>query len=144
MSSSKEGYLLKYANFVRGYKKCYCQIKQNFFIIQRNKKNVEGRFKIDLRDDISVEWSHKDNTEITLTLSPNQKPNKIFFKAKDETERDAWLKALNDVIDKAELELAQSNHTSEDNSLVIPHKEAIYNAFSSKFFVDECDLDHKF
>jgi hypothetical protein len=98
-SITKEGYLLKYANFVRGYKKCYCLLKNNHFTIQKNKKNLEGRFKVDLREDISVEWSHKDSTEITLVLSPSAKPNKIFFKAKDEVERDAWLKALNDVLD---------------------------------------------
>lgn len=49
--------------------------------------------------------------------------------------------AISEAIDKAQEE-NESIH-SDSNSMLTPFKENLYEAFSSKFFVDECDYDTK-
>ena len=79
--TKKEGYLQKYTNFVRGYKKCYIKIRGYFLIVQKAKLKKDNKFKIDLRQDVSIEASFKDPTEFLISVVANSKPLKLYLKA---------------------------------------------------------------
>lgn len=62
------------------------------------------------------------------------------MKANDQKERDQWLTLLENSITKSKEDL---KNKATDEKLLKPFKENLYEAFSSRLFVDECDLDTK-
>lgn len=64
-----EGYLKRYKGFIKGYKKCFIKIRGFYIIIQKSEGNKDGRLKLDLREEISVEPYAKDTNELVITYS---------------------------------------------------------------------------
>eukprot|EP00347_Sterkiella_histriomuscorum_P007059 403350406 len=118
----------------------YAYIKSNSFTIQKDKQDKEQRLKLALST-LTVEGNAKDQTEFFVNyMDQNKKPQKLSLKAQDQKERDKWLQTLQDFINKVNLDI---DIFSQDDPLVQPFKDNLYEAFSSRFFVDECDLDTK-
>jgi hypothetical protein len=64
-----EGYLKKYKGFIKGYKQVYLKIRGAYLVIQKKERNKEGRVKVDLRDEISVEPYNKDACDLVITYT---------------------------------------------------------------------------
>lgn len=88
-----------------------------------------------------MEANSKESSEFVLGIGSVKKPVKIFFKAQSQEERDAWIKALEEAIDLSQSD--SQNIQQDNNPNVEPFKKNLYEAFSSRLFVDECDYDTK-
>ena len=124
-----------------GYMKMYAILKQSSFTLQKDKTDKEGQLKIPLSQ-LQVENNAKDHTEFILNFTDqkDKKAQKIFMKATDQKERDKWVQSIQDFVNKLKLDI---DVFAMDDPLVQPFKDNLYEAFSSKFFVDECDLETK-
>ena len=87
-----------------------------------------------------MEQSSKEKEDLIVSyLDRSRKSEKLILKASDAKERDRWIKVISEAI-----AIAESSQEAYDNDpLVQPFKDNLYEAFSSKMFVDECDFDNK-
>eukprot|EP00347_Sterkiella_histriomuscorum_P000861 403374240 len=118
-----EGYLGKYKNFVSGYKKCYCRLEMQQFVILKGDQTSQMKVALHLRNAkvevnpsqskdfiLTVDLNHTqqqfqsdqqshDQAQANAVTTPrNQKLQKLYFQAKDPRDKDAWVKCLNQSI----------------------------------------------
>jgi hypothetical protein len=87
-----EGHLKKYDGYLRGYKSVFAKIKNSMLTVEKEKSQKTYRFE--LTPQIFVEPNPKDSSEFFLNTIVNKKPKKYHFKAKDQQERDQWIRAI--------------------------------------------------
>ena len=83
---------------------------------------------------LEIEISKKKQNEfILIYFDKDNKKHKIYLEAETKEKKEFWVNKFKDAIEKAE---SGKSFRSDDPNL-IPFKDNLYEAFSSKLFVDD-------